>query len=162
MNLIIAGMRLRSLVFRFLKSLLSRKFSSVKWITTNELAQWLADPAKPQPLVLDARTEAEYGVSHLQTARRIDPAQPDLAGNALSADTPIVIYCSVGYRSARIVQQLEQAGFTHAYNLEGSIFQWANEGRPLYAGDRPTSLVHPYNSRWGKLLKSQYRANKSK
>jgi len=148
----------RSLAFRIIKSLISRKFPAVKWLTTKELAQWLADPLKLQPIILDARSEAEYALSHLKNAERIDPHQPNLEAITGVPDTPIVVYCSVGYRSGRIAEQLEQAGFSHVYNLEGSIFQWANEGRPLCKNDRPTTLVHPYNSLWGRLLKPQSRA----
>lgn len=148
----------RSLAFTILKHLISRKFPTVKWLTTQDLAQWLVDPATPQPVVLDARTEAEYTLSHLRQAQRIDPDHPQLEDIADVKDTPIVVYCSVGYRSARIADKLEQAGFSHVFNLEGSIFKWANENRPIFASDRPTNLVHPYNPNWGRLLKPQHRA----
>ena len=162
----------RSLVFRVLKSLIARKFPDVKWITTKQLEQWLADSSKPQPIVLDARNQAEYAVSHLNNAVWIDPHHPNLeamgdkppprANAPVATDIPIVVYCSVGYRSAAVAHKLEQAGFSQAYNLEGSIFQWANEGRQLYQNHHPTSLVHPYNPRWGRLLKSQHRADVSR
>lgn len=148
----------RSLAFIILKRLIMRKFPAVAWLTTKELAQWLNNPSQPQPLLLDARTEAEYETSHLQLAQRIDPYHPNLEAVANSKDTPIVVYCSVGYRSARIAQQLQQAGCVSVYNLEGSIFKWANEKRPLYQSDRPTTLVHPYNQLWGQLLNSRSRA----
>lgn len=148
----------RSLAFRIIKRLVSRKFPSVKWLTTKQLTQWLADTGKLQPILLDARTEAEYELSHLQQAERIDPYHPNLEAIACSKDMPIVVYCSVGYRSARVADQLGQAGFSHVYNLEGSIFQWANEGHPIYQNECPTTLVAPYNQRWGQLLKPQYRA----
>ena len=147
-----------SLAFNIIKGLTTRKFPHVEWITTEEFARWLADPLKPQPIVLDARSEAEYAVSHLKQSQRIEPNYPDLATFTESKDQPIVVYCSVGYRSARIAEQLKQAGFSFVYNLEGSIFQWANEGRPVFKDDRPTLLVHPYNPLWGRLLKSEYRA----
>ena len=146
----------RRIALGIIKRLTTRKFPTVKWITTKEFAQWLEDPKKPQPIVLDARSEAEYAVSHLKNAERIDPNEPKLG--VMESKPPIVVYCSVGYRSARIAEWLEQAGFTHVYNLEGSIFQWANEGRIMFKDDCPTIFVHPYNAVWGRLLKSQYRA----
>lgn len=148
----------RSLAFKIIKRLTSRKFPNVEWITTKELAGWLEDPLKPQPIILDARTEAEYAVSHLKNAQRIDPYHSNLVVSAESKDTPIAVYCSVGYRSARIAQQLQQAGFPHVYNLEGSLFKWANEERPIYINNDITPLVHPYNQLWGRLLKSKYHA----
>ena len=70
----------------------------------------------------------------------------------------IVTYCSVGYRSAGVAQRLRAAGFTQVYNLEGSLFRWANEGRPLYRGDTLVHQVHPYDRVWGTLLKEELRA----
>lgn len=148
----------RSLAFKVIKHLVNRKFPSVTWLTTKELARWLSDPNLPQPSLLDARTQAEYELSHLPQAERIDPYHPNLEAIASAKDAPIVVYCSVSYRSASVAQQLKQAGFSQVYNLEGSIFQWANEGHPIYENEHPTTLVHPYDPRWGKLLKPQHRA----
>lgn len=147
----------RSLAFNIIKRLTTRKFPTVQWINTEELARWLEDSAKPQPVILDARTEAEYAVSHLKEAQRIDLEHLE-QGVIVSKDTPIVVYCSVGYRSARIAQQLGQVGFTCVSNLEGSLFRWANEERPFFRNDNPTMLVHPYNQLWGRLLKPKHRA----
>ncbi|GET37884.1 rhodanese-like domain-containing protein [Microseira wollei] len=149
----------RSLTFNLLKHLITRKFPDVEWITPEALAKWLQNPAKIQPVLLDARSEAEYEVSHLWHAKRIDPDSPDLLALAeVSFQTPIVVYCSVGYRSAAVASRLLQAGFSRVYNLEGSIFQWVNEGHAVYKYEQNTQGVHPYNWLWGKLLRSQYRA----
>jgi hypothetical protein len=43
-------------------------------------------------------------------------------------------------------------------NLDGSIFAWANEGRPLERNGQPAQLVHPYDALWGKLLDPARRA----
>ena len=148
----------RSLAFKIIKRLISREYPSVASLTTKELAQWLDTSSKQKPILLDARSEAEYELSHLQQAERIDPYHPNLETIAISKNTPIVVYCSVGYRSARIAQQLQQAGFSKVYNLEGSIFQWANEQRPVYKNNSPTTKVHPYNKLWGQLLNPRFRA----
>jgi hypothetical protein len=37
-------------------------------------------------------------------------------------------------------------------NLEGSLFEWANLGYPLFRGTAAASKVHPYNANWGRLL----------
>lgn len=96
-------------------------------------------------------------MSHLETAQRIDPKDPNWTH--LPKNFSIVAYCSVGYRSARLVQQLQGAGFTDVQNLEGSLFQWANEDRSLYDHNgKVVRSVHPYNARWGKLLKPERRA----
>jgi hypothetical protein len=43
-------------------------------------------------------------------------------------------------------------------NLEGSIFQWANECRPVYRDAAEVQQVHPYDGIWGKLLDKDLRA----
>ena len=42
------------------------------------------------------------------------------------------------------------------YNLEGSLFQWANESRRMVDQDNAcTEYVHPYNAVWGRLVDKQ-------
>jgi len=139
--------------------MIARAFPEALQITTDSLALLLAAPSMRKPLLLDTRPEAEYAVSHLQGALRIDPDTEDFAFlDTLARDAPIVAYCSVGYRSSQIVQRLQEAGFTNASNLKGSIFQWANEGRPIYRDDAPIHQVHPYDKIWGSLLDKPLRA----
>ncbi|MGI9088888.1 MAG: rhodanese-like domain-containing protein [Chthoniobacterales bacterium] len=133
-------------------------FPGVKRITTDELAAWLADKQRPAPLLLDVRTAAEYDVSHLQNAERIAPDAPASAVEQ-PKDRAIVTYCSVGYRSGGLAKKLRDAGFTKVSNLEGSIFVWANEGRPIFRDGQKVSKVHPYNRVWGLLLDKKYRAD---
>ncbi len=135
---------------------IARKFPSVPHLTTAQLAAELGSPRAP--LLLDIRTRAEFEVSHLAGARHVEP-ESDLSSLPVGKETPIVTYCSVGYRSAAFAARLQKAGYTHVRNLEGSIFQWANEGRSLVRDGRRTDKVHPYNRVWGRLLNPQYRAD---
>jgi rhodanese-related sulfurtransferase len=131
----------------------------VERITTQQLADWLANKSRPPPVLLDVRTEEEWDVSHLPGARRVDPnasVEPVISG--LPKETLVVTYCAVGYRSGELATKLRAAGFTHVRNLEGSIFQWANEYRPLVRGDEPVTTVHPYSRLWGRLLIDDVRA----
>ena len=151
----------RPLVFELLQRGTSYKFRDVKWVTTKDLARWREDSNRVQPLLLDARTEAEYEVSHLQGARRMDPYKPSLVGiMTVPKDTPIVVYSSAGYRGARVASWLGEQGYPNVQNLGSSLFQWANEGRPIYRGGRLAEVVHPYDGRWGWgwLLEGKYRA----
>jgi rhodanese-related sulfurtransferase len=140
----------RSLTFNFLKLLIGFQFPTVEKINCNQLAQLLLD---------SVRSQTEYEVSHLETAVHIDAFTPDLTAlSTVSKDRLIVVYCAVGYRSAKLAQQLEQAGMKCIYNLSGGIFQWVNEGRLIFKDEHQTQLVHPYNAIWGKLLKATNRA----
>jgi len=155
-GLIVAAVALlgtRSIEWFILKQSLRHRFPKVEWITTVQLADWLADTNRPPPVLLDVRTKDEWNVSHLLGGRRVDPDAPiEKANSSISKQTPIVTYCAVGYRSAALAAKLREAGFTNVRNLEGSIFQWANEHRPLVRDNRPVTTVHPYSSLWGRLL----------
>ena len=68
-------------------------------------------------------------------------------------DQPIVVYCSVGYRSERIGEKLQEMGFTQVYNLYGGIFDWKNRGMEVENMEgEPTEKVHTYNKKWGQWL----------
>jgi len=161
-GLIVAALALlgiRSIDWFLLNQSLRHRFAKVEWITTAQLADWLADKERPSPVLLDVRTEEEWNVSHLSGARRVDPnSSIEKVAAEISKETPIVTYCAVGYRSGALATKLREAGFTNVRNLEGSIFQWANEHRPLVREDQPVTTVHPYSSLWGRLLVDDARA----
>lgn len=139
------------------------RYPDVRGLSTEAFAAWLGDASRPPPLLLDARTPAEVAVSHLAGARHVDPdASADALGAALAdvdRQRPVVVYCSVGWRSAAVAERLQAAGFRDVQNLEGSIFRWANEGRPVIREGRPVREVHPYDAVWGRLLKPELRAS---
>jgi rhodanese-related sulfurtransferase len=133
---------------------LARRFPDVPRTSTAALAARLA--AGESVLLLDARERAEFEVSHLPGAVWIGPAGAELAVlGPLPLERPMVVYCSVGWRSAEATRLLRQAGAGRVENLSGSIFRWANEGRPLVdAAERPTTTVHPFGPVWRFLLRS--------
>ena len=133
------------------------EFPDVPRMQTSELADQLSNSKEQKPVLLDVRTKAEFDVSHLAGATRIEPGA-DVTKLSLPKDKPIVTYCSVGYRSAALAKKLREAGYTHITNLEGSIFRWANENRPLVHDGQPTDKVHPYNGLWGTLVEKTHRA----
>ena len=165
-GLIIAALALlgmRGIEWFLLKKSLRHRFPNVEWITTAYLADWLADKKRPQPILLDVRTEDEWNVSHLPGSRRVAPnASAGEATAGIAKETPIVTYCAVGYRSGALAIKLSAAGFTSVRNLDGSIFQWANEHRALVRDDKPVTTVHPYSRLWGRLLIDDVRAPLSK
>jgi rhodanese-related sulfurtransferase len=102
-------------------------------------------------LILDARERVEYDISHIQNAKYIGSDDPDwkvLKG--IEKDKPIAIYCSIGYRSEKIAEQLIKRGFTNVYNVYGSIFEWVNRGYPVVEQNgKVTKKLHGYSRTWG-------------
>ena len=138
---------------------ITSNYPDVRQLSTDSLTAWLEASSKQKPILLDVRQEEEYRVSHLQGAIQVNPDTENLSFlDGTAKDAPIVAYCSVGYRSSGLSDRLMAAGYTNVWNLEGSIFQWANEGRPVYRDGRPVAEVHPYNRLWGTLLTDSLRA----
>ena len=134
-------------------SSIRQQYPQVTYISTQALSDWLNDDQRRPPLIIDVRDEKEYQVSHIPDAILVEPKsniRKDL--EYISKNESIVAYCSVGYRSAKMVKKLKELGYQNVQNLEGSIFTWANEGRKLVSNGKFTEAVHPYNERWKKYL----------
>ncbi|MFI5134999.1 MAG: rhodanese-like domain-containing protein [Chitinophagales bacterium] len=104
---------------------------------------------------LDARQKVEYDVSHIHGAHYVGYDDFDSARvKNLRKDFPVIVYCSVGYRSEKITEKLQQLGFTDIHNLYGGIFEWVNEGYKVYDDSgKETDKVHAYDHAWGIWLK---------
>lgn len=107
-------------------------------------------------LLLDAREFEEYEVSHLKNAIWVGHKKFDLdsvVSKIENKNSPIVVYCSIGVRSENIGEKLIKAGYTNVTNLYGGIFEWKNQGYPVYDSiNKETEKVHAFNKHWGKLL----------
>ncbi len=122
-------------------------------MTVEELQQQLE---RGRPIfLLDTREQEEFDASHLASARWVGYDDFDLKKlNDLPKDALVVTYCSVGYRSERIGEKLQKAGFQNVRNLKGGIFDWTNNGFPMVNNQNmPTQKVHGYNEKWGRWVK---------
>jgi rhodanese-related sulfurtransferase len=104
--------------------------------------------------LLDTRERAEFEVSHLKNARNVGYIWFDMRKiYDIPKDAVVILYCSVGYRSEKIGEKLIRNGYKNVYNLYGSIFEWANEGNPLYKSNGvQTTEIHTYNKSWAKWV----------
>lgn len=103
---------------------------------------------------LDTRSSEEFNISHLPGARLIDYGEFKLNQiKDIPKNAEVVVYCSVGYRSEKIGEELLENGYTNVQNIYGGIFQWKNEGFDVVnANNQPTDSVHTYNKNWSKWL----------
>jgi rhodanese-related sulfurtransferase len=135
---------------------IQRDWPQAPQMSTRELAERMAAGNESAPLLIDVRTREEYEVSHLPGAIWAEtPGQMASALREASDRQPVVLYCSVGVRSSKAAAQLMRSGRTNVFNLQGSIFKWANEGGSLIANGSAVHVVHPYSERWGVLLNSR-------
>jgi rhodanese-related sulfurtransferase len=102
-------------------------------------------------IILDTREKKEYGISHIPNS--INVGYNDFSIDTISfpdKNSKIYVYCSIGYRSEKIGEKLELAGYQWVINLRGGIFDWANNGYLLIDGiGDSTTIIHGYDSTWG-------------
>lgn len=105
-------------------------------------------------LIIDAREEEEYNVSHIKGAKYVGYDNFKIKSlKDVDKATTIIIYCSVGYRSEKVGEKLKKAGFKKVMNLQGGIFDWKNKGFSVYDNKgNETQKVHAYDKSWGKWL----------
>jgi rhodanese-related sulfurtransferase len=84
-------------------------------------------------LLIDVREDNEYAKDHLPTAihlgrgiieRDIEERVPDL-------NTPMILYCGGGFRSALAADNLQKMGYTQVISMDGGIRGWRERGFPL-------------------------------
>lgn len=94
-------------------------------LSAPELAQWLADTVRPQPVLLDVREPWEYQTCHIDGASAMPMRTVPARLAELDPDQPVVCICHHGARSMQVAGFLEQNGFTDVTNLTGGVHAWA-------------------------------------
>ncbi len=131
------------------------EFPAVQTVSTDALLMRYGAMDDGLPLVIDVREIDEFRISHLDDSLNLESADAIanmITQRGLSKDTEIIVYCSVGYRSARVAADLQSLGFTHVLNLEHSLFEWANKGYPMINSSGMTDKVHPFSRAWSVLV----------
>jgi rhodanese-related sulfurtransferase len=87
-------------------------------------------------VLVDVREESEFAKDHLPNAihmgkgvieRDVEQKVPDL-------NTPLVLYCGGGFRSALAADNLQKMGYTNVISMDGGIRGWREKGYPLTKG----------------------------
>jgi rhodanese-related sulfurtransferase len=120
--------------------------NSVPLITIEELIKI----DKYNLYILDTREEEEFNVSHLKNARNVGNFWFDMRKvYDIPVNATVVVYCSVGIRSEKIGEKLIAAGYKNVLNLYGGIFEWVNQGHPVYKQNGvQTAEIHTYDKNW--------------
>tara|TARA_R110002096_G_scaffold385934_1_gene579824 strand:- start:95 stop:586 length:492 start_codon:yes stop_codon:yes gene_type:complete len=131
-----------------------------KWNTRNVpyiSVETLAMP-KTDAILLDAREENEFNISHLENAICVGydnfKIKETIAKLPEDKNAKIVVYCSLGIRSETVAHKLIKEGYTNVYNLYGGIFEWKNaDFKVIDTLGKSTEKVHTFNKSWSKWLK---------
>eukprot|EP01084_Bolivina_argentea_P125485 222326_1 len=151
---------------QFTLNCIEKKYSNISHISTNDLYNKInSENDNSEVVILDIREEKEYSTSHIKDAIWISPkTTPQNIMNTIKNkynvsddnkdnNLDIYCYCSVGYRSSHMTQKLQTHGINNVHNLQGSIFKWVNEGKPIVdKNGNNVNKVHTYNILFGLLL----------
>jgi len=84
-------------------------------------------------LLVDVREESEYAKDHLPGAVHLGKGiiERDIEGRAPDFNTPMVLYCGGGFRSALAADNLQKMGYTNVLSMDGGIREWREKQFPL-------------------------------
>ncbi|MEM8719878.1 MAG: rhodanese-like domain-containing protein [Cyanobacteria bacterium P01_G01_bin.39] len=129
----------------------SQEFPLVKGITVEELQ--LLQQQDRDLILIDVRSPSERMVSYIQGAISTEEFESNLEQYQQKT---IVAYCTIGYRSGKYAQKMQQRG-VKVFNLEGSLLAWSHVQGKLIDSHGFTNKVHVFNRRW-QLTAKDYQA----
>ena len=102
----------------------------MRLLTPVQLAQWLADPARQQPVLLDVREPWEFQLCHVAGSIHVPMNAIPARMSDLDPECETVVICHHGARSFQAAHYLERNGFERLYNLESGVDGWARTVDP--------------------------------
>ena len=84
-------------------------------------------------LLVDVREESEFAADHLPGAVHLGKGiiERDIEQRVPDQNTPLVLYCGGGFRSAMAADNLQKMGYTNVLSLDGGIRVWREKGFAL-------------------------------
>lgn len=118
---------------RFLKIVEDAK-KRVHEVTIDEVKAKL--DGKEKFLLVDVREESEFAADHLPGAVHLGKGvlERDVEARVPDVNTPMVLYCGGGFRSALAADNLQKMGYTRVLSMDGGIRGWREKGFTLTKG----------------------------
>jgi len=115
---------------RFLKIVEDAK-KRVREVTIDDVKAKL--DRKEKFLLIDVREESEYAADHLPGAIHLGKGiiERDVENRVPDPNTPVVLYCGGGFRSALAADNLQKMGYTQVLSMDGGVRDWREKGFPL-------------------------------
>ena len=84
-------------------------------------------------VLIDVREESEFAKDHLPGAIHLGKGiiERDIEGRVPDLNTPMVLYCGGGFRSALAADNLQKMGYTQVISMDGGIRGWRERNYPL-------------------------------
>lgn len=84
-------------------------------------------------VLVDVREESEYQKDHLPGAIHLGKGviERDIEQKVPDVNTPLVLYCGGGFRSALAADNLQKMGYTNVISMAGGVRGWREKGYPF-------------------------------
>ena len=84
-------------------------------------------------VLVDVREDSEFANDHLPGAIHLSRGviERDIEEKVPDLNTPLVLYCGGGYRSALAADNLQKMGYKNVLSMNGGIRAWREKGFPL-------------------------------
>ncbi len=84
-------------------------------------------------LLVDVREESEWAKDHLPGAIHLGKGiiERDIEERVPDLNTPMILYCGGGFRSALAADNLQKMGYQNVLSMDGGIREWREKGLPL-------------------------------
>jgi len=102
----------------------------MRQLSASQLRDWLADPQRAKPVLLDVRESWEFETCRIAGSLSMPMRGIPARFNELRRDADIVMVCHHGARSYQAGMFLEHMGFTGIANLQGGVAAWARDVDP--------------------------------
>jgi len=115
---------------RFLQVVNDAK-SRVKETSVDEVKQRLDRGEKL--MLVDVREESEFAKDHLPGAIHLGKGviERDIEARVPDLNTPLVLYCGGGFRSALAADNLQKMGYSNVISMDGGVRGWREKNYPM-------------------------------
>jgi len=102
----------------------------IREVTVDDVKGMLA--ARTPEVIVDIREESEWNKGHLPGATHLGRGVLEVKVDSVfpDKDTPLVLYCGGGRRSALAADVLQEMGYTNVRSMAGGWRAWAAAGGP--------------------------------
>jgi len=102
----------------------------MKQLPATQLKEWLDDPHRAKPVLLDVREPWEFDVCRIPGAKLMPMRAIPARYLELQRDAETVVICHHGARSYQVAMFLEHQGFSNVINLYGGMAAWSHDADP--------------------------------
>jgi rhodanese-related sulfurtransferase len=87
-------------------------------------------------VLVDVREDREFDADHIPGSVHLGKGiiERDIEAKYPALDTPLVLYCGGGFRSAMAADNLQKMGYTNVISMDGGIREWREKSYPLEKG----------------------------